>query len=155
MKLLKVVVKISELPRIITPNCPVKFRYSVSHSSGTNFLPSSEIVTNEVVTRTFDNTTVPGSWTASIAINTNAANSNDEAHGEFKVTLVAADSNDAEQRYTLDTSSNANWGFVDVTVYDSIKPLIKIGTADTGTFHITVDNNNILEFREEIELTLK
>ena len=135
------------------PNCPVKFRYSVSHSSGTNFLPSSEIVTNEVVTRTFDNTTVPGSWTASIAINTNAANSNDEAHGEFKVTLVAADSNDAEQRYTLDTSSNANWGFVDVTVYDSIKPLIKIGTADTGTFHITVDNNNILEFREEIELT--
>ena len=135
------------------PNCPVKFRYSVSHTSGTNFLPSSEIVTNEVVTRTFDNTTVPGSWTASIAINTNAANSNDEAHGEFKVTLIAADSNDAEQRYTLDTSSNANWGFVDVTVYDSIKPLIKIGTVDPGTFHITVDSNNILEFREEIELT--
>ena len=134
------------------PNCPVKFRYSVAHTSGTNFLPSSEIVTNEVVTRTFDNTTVPGSWTASIAINTNTANSNDEAHGEFKVTLVAADSNDAEQRYTLDTSSNANWGFVDVTVYDSIKPLIKIGTEEPITIHETV-SSNILQFREEIELT--
>ncbi len=132
------------------PLCSVRFRYSVSHTSGTNFLLSGENGT-KVVDRTFSDPT-PGVWTATISIRTDTVDMDYDPNGEFKVTLVAANPADTEQRYTLDTSSNANWGFVDVTVYDSIKPLIKIGTEEPETIIMSV-TNNIVEFREEIELT--
>ena len=131
------------------PLCSVRFRYSVSHTSGTNFLLPGENGT-KVVDRTFSDPT-PGVWTATISIRTDTVDMDFDPNGEFKVTLVAADPADAEQRYTIDTSM-PNYDHIDVTVYESIKPLIKIGTEEPETIIISV-TNNIVEFREEIELT--
>ena len=93
----------------------------------------------------------PGVWTATISIRTDTVDMDYDPNGEFKVTLVAANPADTEQRYTIDTSM-PNYDHIDVTVYESIKPLIKIGTEEPETIIISV-TNNIVEFREEIELT--
>ena len=131
------------------PLCSVRFRYSVSHTSGTNFLLAGENGT-KVVDRTFSDPT-PGVWTATISIRTDTVDMDYDPNGEFKVTLVAANPADTEQRYTIDTSM-PNYNHIDVTVYDSIKPEIKIDTTEPETIHISGTNNSLL-FREEIVLT--